>query len=240
MKALILAAGKGTRMKELTVNTPKPLLKAGNKPILEHILLKLKQIGIKDIVIIVGYLKEQIIDYFKDGQKWDLNISYINQNVQNGTGAAVLLAKEKLYDIPFMMLNGDVWIETEDYLNFKNFYEKDNPDILIGMMKVEDPYYGGAIYLDKNNVIYDIVEKPPQGTAKTDFINAGIYVFTPLIFDYLKIIKPSVRNEYELPDAINLMLNKKEYLIKGYELKYPWLDIGNKEALYKLIKKLKN
>lgn len=234
MKALILAAGKGTRMKELTKNTPKPLLKAGNKPILEHILIKLKVVGITDIVIIVGYLKDQIIDYFGNGEKFGLNINYIEQKIQNGTGAAVLLGNKLLNDVPFLLLNGDVWIETDDYINFKKSFTDYNPDILVGMMKVDDPYYGGAIYLDKNNTILNIVEKPAKGTSETNFINAGIYVFKPVIFEYLMKIKPSSRNEYELPDAINLMLNTKKYLIKGSELKQPWLDIGNKEALEEL------
>jgi UDP-N-acetylglucosamine diphosphorylase / glucose-1-phosphate thymidylyltransferase / UDP-N-acetylgalactosamine diphosphorylase / glucosamine-1-phosphate N-acetyltransferase / galactosamine-1-phosphate N-acetyltransferase len=231
MKALILAAGKGTRMKELTVNTPKPLLKAADKPILEHILNKLKKIGIKDIVIVVGYLKEQIIDYFGNGNNFGVNISYINQIEQNGTGAAVLLGEKELKTDTFIMLNGDVWIETEDYLNFKNTAENLSPDILIAMFKVDDPFYGGAIYLDNDFNIIDIIEKPSKGTAATNYINAGMYVFTPKIFNYLKLIKPSVRNEYELPDAINLMLNEKKHLIKGYEMKHSWLDIGNKETL---------
>ncbi|HOL48747.1 MAG TPA: sugar phosphate nucleotidyltransferase, partial [bacterium] len=115
MKTVILAAGKGTRMKTLTAATPKPMLNVGGKPILEHILIKLKEIGLKEFVIIVGYLSDKIKDYFKDGKEWDIKINYIEQREQNGTGAAVLLAKEYVEKKEFILTNGDIWITKNDF-----------------------------------------------------------------------------------------------------------------------------
>lgn len=231
MKTVILAAGKGTRMKELTADIPKPLLRINNKPILEYILNKLKFIGIKDVLLIVGYLSEKIKDYFGDGKKFGLNIYYIEQVKQEGTGEAVGIAKEWVDNEPFFLANGDVWISVNDYKNFIDTYYKFDSDILLSLNWVEDPYYGGAVYIDNEFTVTKIIEKPAKGTSQTNYINAGLYVFKPIIFDYIKKIKPSIRGEYELPDAITMMLQEKKYIIKGYIFQDKWIDIGTPEAL---------
>jgi len=102
---------------------------------------------------------------------------------------------------------------------------------------VEDPYFGGAIYIDKNNQIIKIIEKPEKGKSTTNYINAGLYFFKPIIFNYLEKIKPSARGEYELPDAITMLLNENKYKIMGYILKDKWLDIGTPEQL-ELLKRI--
>ncbi len=240
MKTVILAAGMGTRMKELTDNIPKPLLKVNGKPLLEHILEKLKTVGVKDVLLIVGYLSDKIKDHFKDGKEFGVNISYIEQVKQDGTGRAVLLAKEWVNNEPFFLTNGDVWLSIDDYKNFIDAYYKFNSDILLSLNWVEDPFYGGAIYLDKKYNVTNIIEKPDKGTSKTNYINAGLYIFKFVIFDYLEKLKPTIRNEYELPDAVMMMLNEKKYKIKGYILKDEWIDIGAPEALQYVEAKLRS
>ncbi|MFC1528596.1 sugar phosphate nucleotidyltransferase [Candidatus Latescibacterota bacterium] len=230
MKAVILAAGKGTRMKELTKTTPKPMVYINNKPILEYIIRFIQNAGITDIGIVVGYKQSIVQDYFKDGSLFDVSITYIEQNVQNGTGAALHLAKYFASDEPFFFSFGDVLTPKENYTGMFDYYEKASCNFLLGLNIVDDPYRGAAVYLDDDNNIVRMIEKPPKGTSTTNLNNAGIMVLSNDIFEYTSRLKLSARGEYELTDVFSMLRDDGRNL-KGYPLSGYWKDIGTPEDL---------
>ncbi|MCE8427584.1 MAG: NTP transferase domain-containing protein [Candidatus Methanoperedens sp.] len=216
MKAVILAAGKGTRMGPLTENRPKVMLPIVNRPLLEHIILTLKIAGIREFFIVVGYCKEKIIEYFGNGSGLGIRIEYIEQKSLKGTADAIAVAKD-FVNGRFFVANGDVMAGLSDIK--KMIYA--NGDVVLAAKKVANPGQYGVIYV-KGNKILKIVEKPEH--SESDLANAGIYVFSQAIFDAIENTEPSVRGEYEITDSIQLLLDS------GYESGYvpleEWQDIG--------------
>ncbi|MBT4484973.1 MAG: NTP transferase domain-containing protein [Candidatus Latescibacteria bacterium] len=230
MKAVILAAGKGTRMKELTKTIPKPMVNINDKPMLEYVIRSIHNLGIKDFGIVVGYKQSIVQEYFKDGSLFDVSITYIEQKEQNGTGDALHLAKYFTSDEPFFFSFGDVLTSEENYTGMLEYYKKASCDFLLGLNRVDDPYRGAAVYLDDDNNIVRMIEKPPKGKSTTNLNNAGIMVLSNEIFDYTARLKPSPRGEYELTDVFG-MLKDDERNLKGYPLSGYWKDIGTPEDL---------
>ncbi|MBN2189887.1 MAG: NTP transferase domain-containing protein [Candidatus Aureabacteria bacterium] len=235
MKAVILAAGKGKRMKDLTKDCPKPMLEAHGSPILEYIILSLKNMGIKEFLIITGYRAEVIEGYFKNGSAFGVDIKYKHQLVQDGTGKAPELARDFLRGSPFLLSYGDVLTAHENYPLILDYFYKTDCSALLSLKKVKDVSKGGAVTLDPDGKVTGLVEKPQPGTAVSDLENAGIYIFRPEIFDYTSKLQKSVRGEYELTDAVIMMI-KDGLDVRGYELQGYWGDIGVPEALLELRK----
>jgi len=231
MKCVILAAGEGKRMHPLTFTRPKVMLPIINKPVLELNLLNLKKAGISDFIFVVGYRSEMVRDYFKDGSKWNVNISYVNQGKPVGTGHAVKIV-ESFIDKDFIVLCGDTVFSKK---GIKKIVSKKNS---MGIFKVDNPENYGVVETKKDKVlkIYEKMKNP-----FSDMINAGIYHFDKKIFSYLKKIKKSPRGEYELTDAINLMAVdiSIDSIVFDYwkDLVYPWdlFDL-NKEYLSEIKK----
>ena len=232
MKAVILAAGKGTRMKEITQKIPKPMVSVMGKPMLEHIIGLIKTAGIKDFGLVVGYMKEAVIDYFGDGSQFGINIDYIEQKEQNGTGAALHLAKNYVGDNTFFFTFGDVMTPQENYGGMVKFYHENKCDVLLGLNTVDDPHKGAAVYIDDKNNIIKMIEKPPFGTSTTNLNNAGLMIHFPEIFTYTGKLNLSPRGEYELTDVFN-MLKSENKILKGYILSGYWKDVGTPEDLQK-------
>ena len=216
MKGVILAAGKGTRMGPLTENRPKVMLPVANRPILENIILTLKISGIRDILIVTGYCKEKIEEYFKDGSKLGVKIEYIEQKTQNGTADAIASVRNLLYE-RFLVTNGDVLAASSD---IKNLLKADG-DVIIGSKKVASPEEYGILFV-KGNRVEKIVEKPKSSTS--NIANAGIYVFSPEIFYAVENTRLSQRGEYEITDSIQHMIDSGK--LTGFVLLEKWQDIG--------------
>lgn len=184
-KAFILAGGKGSRMLPLTANMPKPLLKVQGKTFLEHNIDFLKRFGIRDIIISVGYLKEQIIDKFKDGSAYDVHITYIEEDPEQplGTAGPLRRAKDLLKDDSFVVLNAD---EIKD-INLEQIYRNHLQSeglATIALTTVKDPSIFGVALLDGSRIVR-FVEKPTLGTEPSKLINAGLYVFEPQVLDMI-------------------------------------------------------
>jgi bifunctional UDP-N-acetylglucosamine pyrophosphorylase/glucosamine-1-phosphate N-acetyltransferase len=216
MKAVIITAGKGTRMGPLTENRPKVMLPIINKPLLEHIILELKIAGIKDLCMVVGYHKEKIIEYFGNGSNFGVNIEYIEQKVQNGTAGAIVTARNSI-DARFLVINGDTLIDGKDIERLCNT----KGDAVLAAKKVGSPEQYGILYV-KGEKIDRIVEKPKEFTS--DLANVGVYIFDRSIFDIIDNTGLSKRGEYEITDSIQSMIDS------GNELRYitigRWQDIG--------------
>jgi NDP-sugar pyrophosphorylase family protein len=228
--AVILAAGRGTRMKGLTDDVPKPMLALAGRPLLEHIVLALREAGIQRYVLITGYRAERIEEHFGDGSRFGVEITYRRQEVRDGTARALLLGQGGVGVKPFLLAWGDILTDKSNYPALLERFRALGADGLLAVNWVEDPCRGAAVYVDDRSRIEKIVEKPPPGTATTHWNNAGIGVFGPAMFDYAASVGPSPRGEYEIPDAITAMitagLGLYAFPLEGY-----WSDVGTPEDL---------
>ena len=228
MKAVILAAGEGKRLRPITSFRPKPMIPLLGKPLLEHIILGLKNIGINHILIIVGYKQEIIKEYFKK-VAIDLNIKidYINQEEYLGTAHAAGYAKDFIKDETFLMMYGDIFVDTEIFKVILQKYKQNKVDGLITLKKVDNPQEYGIITLNSNGLVEKIIEKPDPEQKAGNLANAGIFIFNQLIFKAIKKTQKSIRNEYEFTDSMKILINELDGKIVGFTINdYFWNDIG--------------
>lgn len=215
MRAVILAAGEGTRMRPLTYTKPKVMLPIANKPILEHLIAELARVGIKDIVLVVGYKDEIVRGYFGDGGDFGVSIEYVSQRKQLGTADALRSAIH-LIDDDFIMLNGDNIVGCDDIKKIA-----DSDGMAMGVVRVENPQDFGVVEVE-NGKVKRIIEKPER--PPSNLINAGVYRFDSDIVEFLERTPLSKRGEYEITDTIQLAINS------GIEFKAvemdTWIDVG--------------
>jgi NDP-sugar pyrophosphorylase family protein len=228
--AVILAAGRGTRMGPLTANVPKPLLALRGRPVIEHILAGLRAAGIREAVVVTGYLAEQIERHLGSGEALRMRVRYRRQTRPEGTAHALLLARDAIGDEPFLLSWGDIVVEPEQYAALLDDYQRAGCDALLSVNATDDPWQGAAVYVDEHWRITRLVEKPPRGSSPTPWNNAGIFVLRPLIFEYAGRLGPSARGEYELPQAIAAMIGDGRD-VRAYPLRGFWSDLGRPEDL---------
>jgi len=239
MKAVILAAGKGTRLGSLTQDFPKPMVEIGKKKVLEWILEAVYKTGLSEFVVVTGYLAGSIENYFGDGSRWGIRIEYTRQENPNGTGGAVRLTRPVIGDTPFLLTWGDILMSHQNYAQIREDFQRNPVAGTVGVNPVDDPWKGAAVYFDENHRrIQKIVEKPPKGTSTSKWNNAGLFVFDPCIYAYLDRIQPSVRGEYELPDALRLMMEEDKTL-RAVPLSGFWGEVGTPEDVEQLETRLK-
>ena len=225
--AVILAAGRGTRMGEMTRELPKPMLPVQGKPLLEHIAERLAVAGITRFFAVVGYHHELIEDHFRNSR---FAMEFRLQEPVNGTGSAALLAKDFVGGKLFLLTYGDILVEPDEYRRCISVLQDNrNCAAAVAVKRVADPWQGAAVY-ETEGCISRIVEKPPKGTSTTQWNSAGFYAFRPVLFDYLRRIQPSARNEYELTSALDLMLTERREL-RISEVTGTWRDVGRPEDL---------
>lgn len=234
-KALLLAAGKGTRMGELTQVTPKPMLKVHGKPILEQIICGLRDKGgIDQFFIVIGYQGEIIQDYFSNGSRLGVSITYGTQTVQDGTGKAPELAKSWIGSDPFLFSYGDILVPAPEY---KLFVEAFKADGLIALKEGQELKHGGAVLLNEKNEMIDLIEKGQFETPPPNaYFNAGIYALTPKIFDFTSTLEKSPRGEYEFTDALKAWV-KNGGKIEGHKILSDWADVRDPGVLSQLNQK---
>ena len=234
-KAVILAAGRGTRMRELTADVPKPMIDVRGKPVLRHIVEGLRDAGIRDCLIVVGYRADAVQDFFGDGSRYNVAIQYKTQTVQDGTGRVVELAQDFVTDRPFILAYGDILVEPANYRRVVNL--PDDVDAMLSVTRGEDVSKGGAVFLDDEMDLIDLREKSDRWSGlpqdAVPFYNAGLYAFRPSIFDFTAKLKPSPRGEYELTDAIRELAQSGKK-VKAVELTGEWADVRDPEILAKL------
>jgi dTDP-glucose pyrophosphorylase len=223
--AVILAAGRGTRMGTITRTIPKPMVPIQGRPMLEHILERLTAAGVARFLIVVGHQREVIESHFR-GTKFQ--IDFCVQAPVNGTGSAALLARPYVADAPFLLTFGDILCHPQEYLHAVEKLDEETEAVL-AVKAVADPWQGAAVY-SENGIITRIIEKPPKGTSTTPWNSAGFYCFRPRIFEYLAELKPSIRNEYELTSAFDEML-ADGLRLKISPIEGEWLDVGRPEDL---------
>ncbi len=219
MKAFILAAGDGTRMRPLTARMPKALLPVAGKPLLQHMLETLRACKVKDICILVNPGRRYIDQEFGDGSELGVNLSYVVQRKPLGTANAIGTAKLVL-DEDFLCINGDVIVNKETIKGALDCFKKTGSTVVTGV-QVDNPREFGILE-HKGGKLVRVVEKsknPPGNLA-----NAGIYVFTPEIFREIENTGKSIRGEYEITDTLTSLAAKKDVLCQRYEGE--WVDVG--------------
>ena len=192
----------------------KSMIPIHGKPLLEYTIKGLIYAGFKELIIVVGYRKEQIIDYFQDGSKWDIQIEYVEQKELNGTGGALLLCENLIQYTHFFLTWGDVLVPYEIFKKVYDLYKEGNHDFILVTNYKDDPYKGCAVYCTEDNYCLDMVEKPPQGTAGSNLNNCGVFILSKEIFEVLKELKPSERGELEVPGAISMGVKEKKWKVK--------------------------
>ncbi len=235
MKAVILCAGFGKRLKPYTDKIQKTMLRVHGKPFLEYIINGMTYAGFRDIILVVGYRKEQIMDYFKTGTKWNVKIEYIEQKELNGTGGALLLCEKFIPDNHFFLTWGDTLVPYEIYKTVYDTYQNENHNFILVANYTEDPYLGAAIYCD-DYILKDIIEKPPRGTSKTNLNNCGVFIFSKEIFGVLKTLIPSKRGEIEIPNALLNGIKERNWKIRVIKMEKNQFkgDIGAKKEYEQL------
>src|SRR5258707_4109750 len=245
MKAVILAAGKGTRMRELTDELPKPMLKVQGKPIVEHILDGLVAAGIREIFVVTGFRAEVIEGYFGNGKPWGTQVSYGRQTVQDGTGKAPELAKDFVGKDAFLLTYGDILVKPETYQQMLRRFQEGKFSGLVTVTAGEDVTKGGLNFFDDAFCLTRLVEKPSavqldelrrEGLLKSGqsvWYNAGIYIFEPVLFDFTAKLQKSPRGEYELTDALNALV-AAGHRIAGMPIAGRWVDVRDPEVLARL------
>ena len=228
MKAVIIAAGEGKRLRPITSSRPKPLIPIAGKPLLEHTILSLKSSGIKEILIVVGYKENLIKDYFGDGKEsFGLKIEYITQRERLGTAHAFGYGKDFANGESVLFMYGDLLIEPKVFQEFVQKYNKNQVEGIILLMEVKNPEEFGIISLDSDGFVEKIVEKPPPEINIGNLANAGVFIFNSTIFQAIEQTTKSPRGEYEFTDSMEILINQLKGKITGYKIKnYFWSDIG--------------
>ena len=230
MKAIILAAGKGTRMRGLTAEKPKPMLELSGKPMLEHILTALRDSGISEFALITGYCAEVVETYFGNGSRLGIHVHYIRQSVQNGTGAAFHLARDFVSNDSFFAGFADIIVSVPNYARLLDDFLRRPAEAVVSLNWVADPYQGAAVFLDREDNITRIIEKPPKGSSSSHWNSAGLFVFSPALFAYTEALVPSARGEYEITDAIQAMV-RNGLRVRGFKIEGFWSDVGKPEDI---------
>ena len=222
-KAVILAAGRGLRLHPYTLHTPKPMIRLAGLPLLEHLLRSLREVGLTRILLITGYLEEEIRGYFGRGTTLGLELGYQRQTGSQGTGAALLQARGFAGDEPLLCSWGDALVATCDCRRLVEAFAQAPCAGLLLLERADDPHRGAAVYLQGERILR-LVEKPPAGTSSTHWNQSGVAIYTPSIFPALDQVPLSVRGEIELTAGVQVLAASGQ-LVRGLPLEYPRIHL---------------
>jgi glucose-1-phosphate thymidylyltransferase len=226
MKAVILAAGQGTRLRPVTLTMPKPLVPVANKPLIEYAIDVLRNAGLTDIGIVVSDLQSPILSQLGDGAALGVHLDYIVQAEQKGLAHAIGLCEEFVEGQPFCVYLGDNIFQDKMETTIREF-DGSNAEALIALTEVPDPTRFGIAEIQDGRMVR-VVEKPKD--PPSNLAIAGVYLFRSSIFDAIRAIKPSWRNELEITDAIQELItrgmNVRAYTIGGW-----WIDAGKPDSI---------
>jgi glucose-1-phosphate thymidylyltransferase len=226
MKGLILSGGKGTRLRPLTYTSAKQLVPVANKPVLFYGIEALAAAGIREIGIVVGETQAEIRKAVGDGSAWGVEVTYIEQDAPRGLAHAVLISEPFIGDHPFVMYLGDNLLN-KGITRFAEEFVREKPAAQILLARVPDPQMFGVAELQDGRVVR-LVEKPKE--PKSDLALVGVYMFSPEVFESVKRIRPSFRNELEITDAIQDLIDRglevRPHIVDGW-----WKDTGKLEDM---------
>jgi glucose-1-phosphate thymidylyltransferase len=226
MKGLILSGGRGTRLRPLTYTSAKQLVPVANKPVLFYGIEAMAEAGIRDIGIVVGDTQAEIRAAVGDGSAWGVRVQYIEQDAPRGLAHAVLISEDFIAGEPFVMYLGDNLLN-RGIAGFVEEFGRERPAAQILLARVPDPQMFGVAELADGRVV-KLEEKPSR--PKSDLALVGVYMFSPAVFDAVRAITPSFRNELEITDAIQTLIDRglavRPHIVDGW-----WKDTGKLEDM---------
>lgn len=220
IKAVIMAGGFGTRLRPLTLNVPKPMVKVGNSPIMLHIVDLLKRYGINDLISLLYYQPEYVSDYFGDGSSFGINMSYVSAIADYGTAGSVKNASDFLEDT-FIIISGDV-VTDFDLGKALEFHKEKGSKATMILTKVENPLQYGIVLTNSEGRVENFLEKPTWGQVFSDTINTGIYILEPEVLELIP-----KEEEFDFGKDLFPLMLKEEMPLFGYVSKGYWKDVGN-------------
>jgi len=226
VRAWVLSAGEGMRMRPLTANIPKPLLPVAGKPFLRHVVEALRDGGVSDVSILIGWQAKRVREYFGHGDALGVRIEYAEQAERLGTAHAIGLAKSHV-DGPFLALNGDIVLTAKSVQGILDLHGRTSGPV-IAVAESADPAQFGVVEA-KDGVVRGIEEKPKH--PKSTWINAGLYVFGPEVFPLIEKTKKSPRGEYEITDTLRMLIATTD--VHAFPLPDEWIDVGRPWDLLK-------
>jgi glucose-1-phosphate thymidylyltransferase len=234
MKALVLSGGAGTRLRPITHTSAKQLVPVANKPVLFYGLEAIRDAGVTDVGIIVGDTAAEIEAAVGDGSALGIRVTYIRQDAPLGLAHCVLIAQDFLGDDDFIMYLGDNFL-IGGVTELVEEFRREKPDAQILLTKVDNPSAFGIAELGPDGRVLSLVEKPKE--PRSDLALVGVYMFTPAIHEAVRSIKPSWRNELEITEAIQWLLDEgrdvRPHLVTGY-----WKDTGRLEDMLECNRKV--
>jgi glucose-1-phosphate thymidylyltransferase len=226
MKGLILSGGRGTRLRPLTYTSAKQLVPVANKPVLFYGIESLAAAGIREVGIVVGDTQAEIRAAVGDGSAWGIRVTYIEQDAPRGLAHAVLISEPFIGDQPFVVYLGDNLLN-KGIGRFVDEFNRERPAAQILLARVPDPQMFGVAELSEGRVVR-LIEKPQE--PRSDLALVGVYMFSPAVFDAVRSIKPSFRNELEITDAIQTLIDRglevRPHIVDGW-----WKDTGKLEDM---------
>jgi mannose-1-phosphate guanylyltransferase/phosphomannomutase len=224
MKAVVMAGGFGTRIQPLTNSRPKPMLPIMNKPMMEHTMMTLKDLGITEFIVLLYFKPEIIQEHFGDGSDFGIKITYVVPDEDYGTAGAVKLAQEYIGDDNFIIISGDL-VTDFDFQKIFDYHAEKKSKLTITLTSVDNPLEFGVVIADEEGKIEKFLEKPSWGEVFSDTINTGIYIIEPEILEYI----PKNENYDFGKDLFPTLMREGIDLMAGYSEGY-WRDVGNPES----------
>ncbi|NMA86308.1 MAG: nucleotidyl transferase, partial [Tissierellia bacterium] len=223
IKAVIMSGGMGTRLRPLTCHLPKPMVPIFNKPNMEYIIELLRDFGIEDIAITLHYLPEKIMDYFGNGEKFNVNLKYYIEDKPLGTGGSVKNTGEFLDDT-FIVISGDAFTDI-DLKKAWEFHKEKKSKATLALKRENIPLEYGVVIVDDNGKIVKFLEKPSWGEVFSDTINTGIYILEPSVLDYYKI-----GENFDFSKDLFPKLLEDNVPLYGYVMNEYWCDVGDYDS----------
>lgn len=230
-KAVILAGGQGTSMRPYTYELPKSMLLVKGKPILEHLLIKLKKSGINEVILCIGYLGDKIKEYFGNGERFGIKLTYSEDTQEVHTGGALAKAKKYIRDETFLVIHGDILFDFS-FNDFIDFHKKQGEIATVALTTVEKPTQFGQLTMQGTKLV-NFYQKEKQPNVKSYLIHGGIYAFEPEIFSYF----PTRQTNFSLEDIVEKLIKSQK--VTGFMFEGQWFDVGTPENYEKAIKEYK-
>lgn len=230
-QAVILAGGKGKKLRPYTLEVPKSLLLIKGKPILEYIILSLKKSNIEEIIICTGYKGEKIKEYFGNGENWGIKIIYSQEKKPLLTGGALIKAKPLIENKTFLLVHGDI-VTNLNFTDLINFHKQNKGLATVALTTVDDPEKYGRLKLHGVKLV-SFYKKTKNAPAKTYLVNCGIYVLEPQVFDFF----PTNKQIFYFEDVLEKLIEMGK--VAGFVFQDQWFDVGTSENYEKAIKEFK-